>query len=178
MVGREQPPVAGAAPVAEDRSVTRQVVVPLAVSHTDRAEATELLTALQREGFGVGRRLFVAYVIDFAARREDASAAARAVRNSDWDSALYGDASGWVLRLSRTRSLTDEAVLDDVTEVKRLARRHHGEVRSAAIEDLRQGDAWAEMAARVEDSRRRRPDEPVPGGAVPAPRHAEAAGDG
>jgi len=158
--------------------VTAQVVLAFAVSRTDRAEAAEVVSALRREGFDLRRRLFVAYVIDFATRREDASAAARAVRNSDWDSALYGDASGWVLRMSRTRCLADDAVLDDVTEVKRLARRHHGEVRGAAIEDPRHDDVWTEMAARVQGDHRRPADELLLSAQVPAPRAAEAAGDG
>jgi hypothetical protein len=158
--------------------VTQQLVVPLAVHGTDELGAAALLSVLRRDGVDLRRRMFVAYFIDFAAQREDADAAALSVRNTEWDHALYGDVTGWVLRLSRTRRLTREAVLADVTEVRRLAAAHRGVVRGVTIEDLRQDDVWSGMASRLESGSRRREDETAAAPAIPVPRqHVSARAD-
>jgi hypothetical protein len=145
-----------------------QAVVPLAVRRTNELDAADVVSMLRREGFDLRRRMFIAYVVDFGARREDAYAAAQSVRTSDWDSVLYGDASGWVLRLSRTRRLTPESVLEDVAEVKLLAKQSHGRVRGVTIEDLRPDDVWGEMAAQLQSGARRRSDHSD--AAIPQPR--------
>jgi len=141
--------------------VTPQVVVPLAPRRTDELAAAALLDMVRREGLDLRRRMCVAYVIDFAQRREDAYAAERAMRATDWDTALYGDASGWVLRLSRSRRLTADAVTGDLTDVNLLAERCHGQVRGVAVEDLQPGDVWSEMASQLQTGGRRRSDDQV-----------------
>jgi hypothetical protein len=146
-----------------------QAVVPLAVRRTDELDAADVVSMLRRQGFDLRRRMFSAYVVDFGARREDACSAAQSVRNTEWDSALYGDASGWVLRLSRTRRLTPESVHEDVAEVRLLAGQSHGQVRGVTVEDLRQDDVWAEMASQLQGGSRRRSDQSATA-AVPQPR--------
>jgi hypothetical protein len=139
--------------------VTLQVVVPLAGDGTAELAATNLVDELRREGFDLRRRMFIAYVVDFGPRREDAYAAERATRDTKWDSALYGDASGWVLRLSRTRRLTPGSALDDLVEMRLLAQQSHGHVRGVTVEDLRQADVWGEMAAQLQSGSLRRADD-------------------
>ena len=151
-------------------SVPLQLVLPLAVRRTAGLEAVDLVSALRREGFDLRRRMSVAYLVEFGARREDAYAAAQLTRNTDWDSALYGDASGWVLRLSRTRRLTPESALEDVTEVRLLAQQSRGEVRGVTVEDLRQDDVWGDMAAQLQGGSRRHEDERAAAALIPTPR--------
>ena len=135
-----------------------QVVLPLAGYGSGELGAAALVGLARDAGLDLRRRMFVAFVIDFAGQREDAYAAELSVRDTNWDSALYGDATGWVLRLSRSRQLTRDVAAADLAEVTALAARYCGQVRGAAVEDLRHDDVWGELAARLQDGGRRADD--------------------
>ena len=152
------------------------VVMPLAGCSPDELGAAAVIALARDDGLDLRRQLFVAFVIDFGPQREDAYAAARSVRDTDWGSALYGDATGWVLRLSRIRLLTREAVTDDLTEVHQLAARCRGRVRGVTVEDLRQDDVWGALAARLQDGSRRSSDaNAVAAASIPLPREEQVA---
>src|SRR4051794_34942127 len=156
-------------------AVSPQVVMPLAGCSSGELGAAALLALARDGGLDLRRRLLVAFLIDFGTQREDAYAAARSVRDTDWDSSLYGDVTGWVLRLSRIRQLTREAVTDDVTEVHHVATRCRGQVRGVTVEDLRQEDVWGELASRLQDGSRRSNDSTAPAAAIPSPRQNQVA---
>ena len=140
----------------------------LAGRSSGEVSVAALIDRARNAGLDLRQRMFVAFVIDFGAQREDAYAAARLIRNTEWDSALYGDTTGWVVRLSRTQRLTSAALADDITEVNRVCR--HGSLRGITVEDLRQDDVWGEMAARLQDGSRRSDDASAAAASVPVPR--------
>lgn len=152
-----------------------QVLMPLAGCSPDELGATAVIALARDQGLDLRRRMFVAFVIDFGAQREDAYAAARSVRDTDWDSALYGDATGWVLRLTRIRQLTREAVSDDLTEVHQVAARCRGRIRGVSVEDLGQDDVWGALAARLQDDSRRSSDAKALPASIPLPREGGVA---
>lgn len=97
------------------------------------------------------------------------------MQDTDWNTALYGDASGCVLRLSRTCQLTAAAVTDDLTQVNLQAQRWRGKVRGAVVEDLQPDGVWRRMAAQVQTAYSLRGDQHA-AVQVPAQRRAAAAG--
>ena len=157
--------------------MSSQIVVPVA-SGADECAAAAVIARARDEGLDLRRRLFVAYVIEFGPHREDAYAAAHFVLDSDWSSALYGDATGWVLRLSHSRQVTRETVAADLAEVNDIAARGHGHVRGAVVEDLRHDDVWAELAGRLCDSDRRTDDANEGDALRPSQRQSRAARGG
>ena len=75
-----------------------------------------------------------------------------------WDRALYGDSSGWVVRVTRTRRITKDALMEVIAEAKQLAAHHGGQVRGLTVEDLRREDRWGELAAQLRDRTLRQAD--------------------
>jgi hypothetical protein len=153
-------------------------VVPVASGGADECVAAAVIAQAREAGLDLRRRMFVAFVIEFGPHREDAYAAERSLRGSDWSTALYGDATGWVLRLSHSRQVTRDTVAADVAEVNDVAARCHGQVRGAAIEDLHHDDVWAELAGRLHDSDRRADDARDGGALAPSRRQSRVARSG
>jgi len=150
-----------------ERDVPKQVVLALAGNRAPELEAIPLIALLRRAGFDLRRRMFMAFVVDFADRRDAAYDAIHFLEDSGWDASLYGDRSGWVVRMSRSRRLTSDAARDAITEVKQLAARFAAHARGVTLEDLHNEDCWAEMASQLRDRRRRhaethRPAQPAP----------------
>jgi hypothetical protein len=124
----------------------KQLTMALTVQSSDEVEAAGVAAEMRREEFDLRRRMFLSFLIDFAGGRDAAYRGLRLVESSDWDSALYGDTSGWVLRLSRTRRLTPASVVQALSDVRRLAGSCDGVVRGVSVEDLRSEDCWGAMA--------------------------------
>jgi hypothetical protein len=132
--------------VNDRQRMPKQVTMALSAQSSDDVEAAGVVAELRRRDFDLRRRMFLSFLIDFAGGRDAAFRGLRLVESSDWDSALYGDTSGWVLRLSRTRRLTPASVVQAVSDVRRLARGCDGVVRGVSVEDLRNEDCWGAMA--------------------------------
>lgn len=136
--------------IVED--VPKQLVVPLDANRADEQEAFALLSVMQQEGYDLRRKLFLAAVVEFGPRRDRAYRAVEAMAGSGWDSALYGDSSGWVVRLTSTRRVGHEVLLEAISAMKRLAATTDGRVRGLTVEDLRTEDHWERMAAQLRDA--------------------------
>jgi hypothetical protein len=152
-----------AIPVPRDGQVSldvvpKQLVFPLAVNRAPELEAIALIGLLRRAGFDLRRRMFVSFAVDFADRRDAVYDVVRSLTDTTWDASMYGDRSGWVVRMSRSRRLTSEAAQDAITDVKQLAARFRGHVRGLTVEDLHREDCWGEMASQLRDRGRRRAD--------------------
>jgi hypothetical protein len=151
-------------------AVSARVVVPIARDRTGEADVAALIRVVRNAGLDLRQRMFVAFVIDFGVQREDAYAAARLLRDTDWNSSLYGDPTGWVVRMCKTQRLTSAGLAADLAEVNRVSDSCRGQVRGITVEDLRQDDEWSAMATRLQDDGRRADDANLTVAAVPKPR--------
>jgi hypothetical protein len=146
-------------PIAGDvGEASRQLVVQLDVDRADEPEAVALIRAMQDEHFDLRRKMFLALVLDFGQWRDGAFQTVEAVDDDRWDGSVYADVSGWIVRLTRTRRVTQGALVEIISELKQLARRSGGQVRGLTVEDLRREDRWDEMATELQNRRLRRAD--------------------
>jgi gamma-glutamyl:cysteine ligase YbdK (ATP-grasp superfamily) len=134
----------------------------------DIVDVADLLAELRAHGFDLRRSAVVTYLIETGADRASAYALRSEAAGGGWQATLYGDRSGWVVRLCSRRLLRRDLLADDLHEVERLARAHGASVRGATVEDLLCDDDWQALAMRLEHVARSRPTARVPRSALGA----------
>src|SRR3954470_18049081 len=112
-------------------------------------DARALVTAIRSSGFDLRRTMFVTFVVSVGDSRDAAFAMLHTDRQARWHTSLYGDDSGWVVRVSHSCRLTADKLTACLLRVNGLAAAGGGSVREVTVEDLRADDCWAAMAERV-----------------------------
>ena len=116
-----------------------------------------LFAELRRAGFDLRRSVFISYLVETGTHRDAAYAVRDRAAGDGWTVSLYGDCSGWVVRMLRVARCTPELILRDHAYVNRLARSHSGQLRGFTIEDPYRDDEWQQLAARITDAQARPP---------------------
>lgn len=94
------------------------------------------------------RHCAVTYLVEMGRDRDDAFAALRQASGDGWRASLYGDGTGWVLRLNRVAAPRPQVLDRDQRYLELLARTFGGLVRGVSVEPLDADDAWDRLAAR------------------------------
>ncbi len=116
----------------------------------DVEDVSDLLTEMRIRGFDLRRSAVVTYLLETGADRDSAYALRREAADGGWQATLYGDRSGWVVRLCRHRLLRRELLAADQRDVARLARSHGASWRGVMVEDPQRDDDWQALAMRLE----------------------------
>ncbi|MGB8650780.1 MAG: hypothetical protein WCD35_08975 [Mycobacteriales bacterium] len=112
--------------------------------------AVALHTELRRRGFDMRRSVSVTYLVGTGTDREAAYVMRRRAAADGWQATLYGDRSGWVVRLSRIGLAQLPLLVQDCRYVEDLTRPFGGQVRGVDVEDVHLDDLWDTLAARLE----------------------------
>lgn len=131
-------------------------------------DVVALHAALRRRGFDLRRAAFVSYFLETGPDRDTAFAVLAAAADDGWQPTLFGDDSGWVVRVSRNGPVRRDVLEQDRVRVERLARAHAAHARGVVVEDPDVGDVWAALAHR---QRAARPAPPARA-AIPAQRRS------
>lgn len=120
-------------------------------------DVDDLLAAVRDQGFDLRRSAVVTYLVETGSDRAAAYALRSEARADGWQASLYGDCSGWVVRLCRSRQLRSQLFAGDIRSVGRLAHRHRAVLRGVTVEDPQGDDEWASLAARLQPPAAPRP---------------------
>ncbi len=115
-------------------------------------DVAALQAELRSQGFDLRRSAFVTYLLETGADRDAAYAIRRQVAADGWQVSLYGDRTGWVVRLGRSRLLRPQRLVDDHRYVHRLAQANGAAVRGFCVEEPHRDDLWETLAAQVQRS--------------------------
>ena len=114
-----------------------------------RVESDALLTDLRRGGVDLRRAAFVCYLVGLGPNRHAAYAVRSRAAADGWQVTMFGDRSGWVVRLGRHEVVLTEMLAWESRYVEELAQAYGGIVRGVCIEDLKPRDIWDQLAART-----------------------------
>ena len=113
-------------------------------------DARALVTAIRSSGFDLRRTMFVTFVVSVGDSRDAAFAMLHTDRQARWHTSLYGDDSGWVVRVSHSCRLTADKLTACLLRVNGLAAAGGGSVREVTV-DRHQRCGRQHLAGRVEE---------------------------
>jgi predicted MFS family arabinose efflux permease len=114
-------------------------------------DAEALIAEVRSSGFDLRRTAFLTFVVAVGDEREAAFAMLRWDEQPEWFTSLYGDGSGWLVRVSHSCRLTPDVLDACFTTVADLAASCGGSIRGLMVEDLRADDCWAVMAGKLRE---------------------------
>ncbi len=141
---------------ARSVSMTAQVAIATRWGEPDRTEkrralpdVDDLRAELRRVVFDMRRAVFVAYLVETGTNRPAAYELRDAAARAGWEASLFGDSTGWVVRITHTRVPRHDALRREFEVVDRLLRAHGGVLRGICVEDLHRESLWDALAAEV-----------------------------
>lgn len=106
-----------------------------------------LAEELRRCGFDLRRAVEVTYLLELGQDRDGAYAIRDRAAADGWHATLFGDASGWVVRIGRF-GLARQQLLDrDASYLEELIDELGGRPRGVCVEDLDRAGVWEQLAA-------------------------------
>src|SRR4051794_28891813 len=108
-----------------------------------------LIGEVRDSGLDLRRTAVVTFLVAVGDQRDAAFAMMKAKPQPRWSTAVYGDATGWLVRVAHRCRLTPDALQDCLMTVIDASSAAHGLILEVTVEDLRTDDCWAAMAQQI-----------------------------